>query len=324
MPIRVLSAAPAAWLLIVASALAQFQEGDPAGSPLGESRVQRWRVGVVVTASGGACRALRGSIPVPTDWPEQRVRVVEEDVSAEARVTYRMVQDSVKQMLVSIRYLPAGAEAKALVTLEIERSAQLPPENTDIYVLPDPKKLDSSLRRRLAPYLAPSPYIESRHARIKDLAKEIPAGKQKAWEKVEAIYDWVRANVRYVNGRPKGALAALKDGSGDCEELTGLFIAICRAAEIPARTVWVPGHCYPEFFLLDDEGKGHWFPCQAAGTRAFGAMSEFRPILQKGDNFRAPDNPRKRIRYLYEHLIGTPVPGGGKPRCRFLREQVAQ
>ena len=52
--------------------------------------------------------------------------------------------------------------------------------------------------------------------------------------------------------------------------------------------VWVPGHCYPEFYLEDAEGRGHWIPCQAAGTRAFGSMPEHRPILQKGDNFRVP------------------------------------
>ena len=120
------------------------------------------------------------------------------------------------------------------------------------------------------------------------MAKEIGADKEKAWDRVEAIYDWVREKVKYKNGPLKGALAALKDGTGDCEELSSLFIAICRAADIPARTVWVPGHCYPEFYLVDDKGAGHWFPCQSAGSREFGGITEIRPILQKGDNFRPP------------------------------------
>ena len=38
----------------------------------------------------------------------------------------------------------------------------------------------------------------------------------------------------------------------------------------PARTVRVPGHVYPEFYLLDEDGKGRWFPCQVSGTRDFG------------------------------------------------------
>jgi hypothetical protein len=62
--------------------------------------------------------------------------------------------------------------------------------------------------------------------------------------------------------------------------------------------VWVPGHTYAEFYLLDDEGKGHWFPCQPAGARAFGGIPDNRPILQKGDNFKDPDRPKDRLRYL--------------------------
>ena len=105
----------------------------------------------------------------------------------------------------------------------------------------------------------------------------------------------------------QGALAALKDGTGDCEELTSLFIAICRAANIPARTVWVPGHCYPEFYLVDDKGEGHWFPCQSAGKREFGGISETRPILQKGDSFRPPKGTKERQRVhgrkAYRHAL---------------------
>ena len=72
----------------------------------------------------------------------------------------------------------------------------------------------------------------------------------------ELIYDHVRDNVEYRNGRLKGALAALRDGHGDCEELSSLFIAVCRANKIPARTIWVPNHCYPEFYLVDQDGEG--------------------------------------------------------------------
>ena len=69
----------------------------------------------------------------------------------------------------------------------------------------------------------------------------------------------------------KEARAALDDGYGDCEELTSLFIAMCRINKIPARAVWVPGHCYPEFYLEDEQGNGHWYPCQAAGQRGSSA-----------------------------------------------------
>ena len=299
-----------------ASAAAQFRQPDSQSALLGESQVQRWRAGVIVTAASGPCRGIVGTAPIPFDWPEQQVTIVEEDFSPSARVSYQMVEGTVKLMRVQIPFLAARQEAKALVTLEIRRSAQLPPEDTDAYQLPDRYRLERAVR----PYLGPSPKIESTSSKIRALAKQIGADKEKAWEKVEAIYDWVRENVEYTDGPLKGALAALNDGTGDCEELTSLFIAICRAGGIPARTVWVPDHCYPEFYLVDQEGKGHWFACQAAGTRSFGGILEYRPVLQKGDNFRNPNNPRERKRYLAESLTGT----GGKPQVKFIRELLPQ
>lgn len=315
---RKLSLALLLWTALPLSGFAQFKEGDDNGVRLGESKTQRWQAGVIIKAEGGACNGITAYIPVPIDWPEQEVRIVEEDVTPTARIKYQTVDQSSKLMVVSVSRLPAGDEARALVTSEIRRSNILPPENTDQYVLPDPKKMPVEAK----PYLNPSPKIESRHPKIRALAKEIGADQEKAWDKVEAIYDWVRAKIEYQNGPLKGALAALNDGTGDCEELTSLFIAICRAQDIPARTVWLPGHCYPEFYLVDGEGKGHWFPCQAAGAKSFGAMSkEFRPILQKGDNFRAPyDRGGERQRYLAENLTGAGA--GGKPKVQFVRKMV--
>lgn len=307
-------------LLFASTAWAQFQEGDPGGTRLGKSGTERWKVGMIVTAVGGSCRGIVGYVPVPVEWPEQQVSVVEEDISPAAKIDYRTIDGTMKLMVVSIPNLPSGQTANALVTFEVTRREQEPPSETetDQYVLPNVKKLPRDLRI----YLGPSPYIESRNPKIRSLAKEVGADKEKAWEQVEAVYDWVRDKVEYKNGALKGALAALRDGTGDCEELTSLFIAILRAKDIPARTVWVHGHCYPEFYLEDKEGKGHWFPCQAAGDRAFGGIPEMRPILQKGDNFRLPDNPRERVRYLPERLTGTA--SQGKPNYKFVRDVVGK
>jgi hypothetical protein len=99
-----------------------------------------------------------------------------------------------------------------------------------------------------------------------------------------------------------------------------LFIAAARSQGIPARTVWVEGHCYPEFYLEDEAGVGCWHPCQAAGTRAFGSMPDQLPILQKGDSFRDPDRPGKQLRYVAEFLKGAAVAAGGKPVVTWIRE----
>lgn len=300
-------------LIVTSPLFAQFKDADPQGAKLGDSKTFRWRAGMIITASGGACKALNGYAPMPIDWPEQQVRIVDEEISPGVKVDYKTIDGTVKLMMVKIASLPAGQEAKALVTLEIKRRPILPPDDVDIYVMPDVKKLRADVR----PYLAPSPKIESRDSKIRSQAKQIIADKEKAWEKVEAIYDWTREHVKYKEGAPlRGAIAAMKDGTGDCEDMTSLFIALCRAADIPARTVWVLGHCYPEFYLEDDKGDGHWFPCQAAGSRQFGGILENRPILQKGDNFKPPQGKGERQRYLAESLTGA----GGTPKYKFVRE----
>ncbi len=291
------------------------EEQNEKGISFGSEHVTRWRVGVVIKAVGGPCKGLLATIPVPTDWPEQEVKIIEEDVSPSARVSRRDLE-GVLQLMIRIPMLRSGETAKAVYTYEVRRKEIEAPADTSDFVIP--KKLPRDVRQ----YLAASPYIEIRNRKIRSLAKEVVGQQESAWAKVEAIYDHVRDHVEYREGKLKGAVAALRDGYGDCEELSSLIIALCRANKIPARTVWIPDHCYPEFYLEDDEGKGHWFPCQAAGTRAFGSMPERRPILQKGDNFKVPEK-KERQRYVAEFLQGAAIRGGGRPEVDFIREYVS-
>lgn len=310
-----------ALLVLAQPAAGQFldeeQEKAPEGGiALGATQTQRLRVGIVVKAVGGPVSGIYATTPVPIDWPEQQVKIVEEDFDREvARVDYRLIDGTVKQMVINIPRIANGETVSAIVTFEVTRSAIQAPQSTEQFRIPE--KLDRQLRL----YLGPSPMIETRSGRIREAARELAAaGEGKTdWEKVELMYDWVRETVEYKKGPLKGAQQALLDGDGDCEEMTSLFIALCRLNEIPARTVWIPGHCYPEFYLEDAQGNGHWFPAQAAGSRAFGAMPEYRPILQKGDNFSVPEH-RERMRYVSEFLKGKATRGGGKPEVEFIRE----
>jgi len=298
------------------SASAQFREGgDPKGPRLGEAQVQRWQFGLSVQAAAGPCRDLVGYVPLPSEWPEQQLAVVAEDVSPGVRTDYETVDGTVKVMIVRIAQLAPGGEAKALITYEVRRHALLPPEKTDIYVLPDTKKLPKNVR----PYLVASPMIEVKNPKIKAALKEIQGDFPSAWKRVEAIYEYVRGRVEFRKGKVKGAVAALRDGSGGVEDLTSLFIALCRTADIPARTVWVPGHCYPEFYLEDDEGKGHWFPCEMTAGRSFGGIAEHRPVIEKGDNFHPPYARRDRQRFLSEYFTGV-----GQAKHRFYRVPAVQ
>ncbi len=306
--------------LLPATARAQFkEEAREKGANLGREATQRIRVGVIVRAGGGNVFNIVTTAPVPTDWPEQRVKIVNEEVSTAVKsLTYRTITGGggLKQMVVEIPQLPGGQEAKALITFEVTRNALAAPTNTDIYSIP--KKLD----RQLLMNTGPSPYIETRHPRIVAAAKEAVADQETDWQKVEAICNWVRDHVVYKHCELKGAARALHDKDGDVDELTSLFVAMCRAQKIPARTVFMLGHVYAEFYLQDDDGQGHWFPCELTGTRSFGAIDDLHPILQKGDSFKNPENPKERQRFVTEYF--TASGRGGKPGVQFVSELVAE
>ena len=321
--LRLLFLTLAAWR--PAPAVGQFIDEKPAAEAAGaESRLRNPRsmylaVGITVQAAGGALRGVSGTAPVPNDWEEQKVKLVHEERSPEVRgLSYRTVGNTTKQLLMTAPTVAANSSAKVLLTFELTRYEIVAPRDTKQFRIPE--KVEPAVR----PYLGASPYIETRNVKIRDLAKKLFAAKEGAtdWEKVEALYDGMRERVKYKTGKLKGALAALNDGTGDCEEMTSLFIAFCRINGIPARTVWVPEHCYPEFYLVNKEGKGQWFPCQAAGDKAFGGMPDVRPILQKGDNFIIPDNPKPQ-RYVAETLKVKDAAGGQKPRVEFIRRQVS-
>ena len=311
-------------VLVVLSATAAAQIDSPApatqGARLGEPRHSRYRVGARVTASRGACRNILVMVAVPFPCDQQQVEVAEEDISPSvASVEYRELQGGARQMLISIPALARDQQAHALVTFDVSTHVVLPPEST--VGLAIPKRAPRQLKR----FLGPSPHIEAKNREIRQLARDLArqqTGQADDWQKVEAIYDHVLETVTYVEGPDKSALATLRDGQADCQGRSALFIALCRASKIPARMVWVHGHCYPEFYLEDDQQQGFWFPCESAGNRAFGEMPLARTILQKGDRFIVPERPRERLRYASDFTIGLPAPGGGKPRVKYVREQM--
>lgn len=303
--------------LLVAPAAAQRNaaqrnaavEPSPAELRTDRATTYRYRAGVVVKMGAGSCRSLFGTMPIPSNWPEQQVEIVDQEITPNAEVSY-VELDGAYHMQVRGRNLAPGDELKAILELDVTRYELTTPEA--------PLELAAPRRagRELKPYLGTSPFIEVSNGRVRSAAREAIGDEKSQWRQAEMIYDWTREHVQYVEGDLKGAAAALRDGNGDCEELTSVFIAICRKNRIPARTVWVPGHCYPEFYLEDAAGNGRWYPCQAAGDRAFGALLE-RPILQKGDSFHLPWK-RTAVRYAAEHLEveGATV----KPKVTFVRD----
>ncbi|WP_164101948.1 transglutaminase-like domain-containing protein [Candidatus Laterigemmans baculatus] len=297
---------------------------DPALLEYRDPKVQRYRCGLVLETGSANCRGIVSTFPIPREWPEQQVKLVEQSVDPvfASSLQVRELDGLVSQVVMRAGGVPAGSTAEATFTFELTRSRIVAPPS--VAGLSAPRRPGRELRQ----YLISSPYIDPGSARIRVAVREIEAVLAESqtreaavdsqdWKRIETIYDWVREKVAYVEGDIKTADEALKDGTGDCEELTSVFVAICRAMRIPARMVHVLMHCYPEFYLEDADGQGHWFPCQVAGTRQFGSMEEYRPILQKGDRFKTPEQSLQR--YVAEYFRAAAVQGG-KPKPRFVQE----
>jgi transglutaminase-like putative cysteine protease len=127
-----------------------------------------------------------------------------------------------------------------------------------------------------AEFLAPTSLGPTDGA-VKQLADTIVSGKTSVLERARAIYDWTVENMYRdpeTLGCGKGDVCFLliRPG-GKCTDISSVFVALCRAAGVPARevfglrlgkqdeqdiTTWQ--HCWSEFFL---PGYG-WVPADPA------------------------------------------------------------
>lgn len=278
-------------------------------------QTQSWRIGLILETPV-TCTNVLATFAVPMAWPEQTVELVSKTIDPSVtKWDVRNLPGGARQVVLQMSRVPAGSTVNAVFEFKIERSRILGPDETKDLVIPTRPSRDLRL------FMGNSPYIDASHGRIKAASREIAEMEaENDWQRVEQIYDYVREKVEYVEGSIKNASEALAEGRGDCEEMTSLFVALCRNARVPARMVWIPDHCYPEFYLEDAEGEGYWFPCQAAGTRQFGRMDEYRPVLQKGDRFKVPEK-KVPVRYVSE-FFRCDRRGKSNPDPIFIREQL--
>lgn len=179
--------------------------------------------------------------------------------------------------------------------------------------------------------------------RVGEIARKVTAGKTGMQDKARAVYDWVVENISrdpHVRGCGLGDVeVTLAKGSGKCADISTVFVAVARAAGVPAREVFglrlgkediedITGgyHCWAEFY---EPGYG-WVPIDPADVRKimlvkgldlkeaekyreyyFGAVDEYRIAIAKGrTDFLAPRQqagPVSYFMYPYAEVNGKPL-----------------
>ncbi len=199
-------------------------------------------------------------IPIPIEAPEQTVSnltidpktPVFEDKTGQARVARLFIDQK----------LPGVGETQTLkLSYRVTRK-------TVAANVPLLKRL------RLLPYKKDVNYltntskeakIDIHSVKIAEVAEKIRGERKSAVAIAHAAYLWVIEHTKYqLLDKVTSATYCLEQGHGECTEYAALFVALCRAAGVPARPVtgFLAGkkpndwHAWAEFMLPN----GQWIP----------------------------------------------------------------
>ena len=252
-----------------------------------EPREYELEVGINLKGRGRATM-LRSTTPVPIEFPEQKIEELQIQKSEGSQSAIRPIGDTSAQLWLSANSIVSGQVISTVAKMRLTLLKQYHGFDKDQFPAKQPK-LAKAFRQQ---YLLDSPGIESRASQVRNLQKTIVGSTQHPWEKAHLFYEWVWENIHARIGNYTSVLRALKSRVGDCEERAACFVAMCRAAGIPARLVWVPNHNWAEFYLVDANQKGHWIPAHTAAYSWFGWTGVHELVIQKGDKLFIPEKSR--------------------------------
>lgn len=123
-------------------------------------------------------------------------------------------------------------------------------------------------------------FIDPTNSKITNLAQELyeKAESDNAFTVSKEIFKWLKKSTTYkthtYSNNVQTALYTLEKCTGDCDDLSYLFISLCRSVNIPSRLIrgflveensTIP-HAWVEVFVGGDIRNNGWIPVECAGT----------------------------------------------------------
>lgn len=240
----------------------------------------------------GKIKTLDVFIALPEGLPQQTIKTMK--LIPE---TYKTVQDKWHQKFAHFQYRDIPPEQVVNSTMIIEAKIS----EINYYIFPDRcgKLADIPPQIRKL-YTADGTKYMINGAYISKTSREIVGDEQNPYWIARKIFDYVRNTLEYkLVGGWNTAPVVLKRGNGSCSEYTFSFIALCRAAGLPARyvgSIVVRGddaslddvfHRWPEVYLpnygwipIDPQGGDKELPRDRA--RGIGHLSNRFLITTQG------------------------------------------
>jgi hypothetical protein len=236
-------------------------------------------------------------IPVPQNLPEQSVTGLK--IEPETPVVVDTTGQAAVGKLVLSDSLPGKGES---VELKATYQITCRSRSANLRALASYPFREYTRDKRYETFLRPEKYVQVSDERIVKLAQRFAGTRRPAPQIAKDIFDYVLDHTDYqLIDKFGGANYCLENGHGECADYSALFVALCRAAGVPACPVsgfWADEtngwHCWAEFMLP----SGEWVPVDPqVGDRSaynrrlyFGSIDNRRVALCKTHDIRLPES----------------------------------